>query len=314
MTRVLQSVWEGHGAPPAEFPGRRDLSGQLTDDDIAFLVDNLTTDDPRFWRRIGRTLSLEQLSHLSLADPSVNLQRLVASNADRLTGKAMRLLHEPPRVDEADIPQVPRWLIARGCLTLRGEDWSLYIASNSVDQLPRAEQRDGIAVSRLRDRSVSQSVIIGQLELSSGDRVITYASRGMENVINDDRLLNLAESPDVLIHRATLVLRSGRRIVCDFTSLTALGHTSATFPLDELIGSAFALLKDIDDEDMRNTRVKLASGRAMGEPTSISCESEFCSEHDPQPIPRSATEPAFLYVALHFHAGLTVLSADGGAG
>ncbi|MEU8363865.1 hypothetical protein AB0C27_48385 [Nonomuraea sp. NPDC048882] len=248
MTRVLQSVWEGHGAPPADFPGRRDLSGRLTDNDIAFLVENLTTDDAHFWRRIGRALTLDQLSRLSLADPSVNLQRLVASNADRLTGKAMRLFHEPQRVDEVDVQQVPRWLIARGCLTLRGEDWSLYIAPNSVDQLPRPEQRDGIPVSRLRARSLSRSVTIGHLELTSGDRIITYASRGMENVINDDRLIDLAESPDVLIHRATVVLSGGRRIVCDFTTLTAQGHTSATFPLDELIGSAFLLLKDIDHE------------------------------------------------------------------
>ncbi|MFG1697257.1 hypothetical protein [Nonomuraea sp. NPDC049309] len=262
MTRVLQSVWEGHGARPADFPGRRDLSGRLTDEDVAFLIDNLTADDPQFWRRIGRTINLDQLSRLALSDPSANLQRLVAANADRLTGKAMRLLHEPPRVDEADITQVPRWLISRGCLILRGEDWSLYIAANTVDQLPRAEQRQGIAVSRLRERSLHQPVHIGQLELSSGDRVITYASRGMENVINDERLIELAESPDVLIHRATLVLPSGRRIICDFSSLTAFGQTSATFPIEELVGSALPVLKDIDDAETQTAIRALASAPA----------------------------------------------------
>lgn len=258
MTRVLQSVWEGHGARPADFPGRRDLSGRLTDDDIVFLVDNLTNSDTQFWRRIGRTISLDQLARLLLTDPSENLQYLVSSNADRLTGKAMRLFYDPQRVDEIE-SQFPRWLVERNCLALRGENWSLYIAPSSVDQLPPAERRDGIPVAQLRERSLNHPVSIGQLELNSGDRVITYASKGMENVIHDDRLIELAESPEVYVHRATLVMRSGRRIICDFTSLTSFGHTSATFTIEELIGSAFPILKDIENEDTRSAIQKLAT-------------------------------------------------------
>jgi hypothetical protein len=81
----------------------------------------------------------------------------------------------------------------------------------------------------------------------------------MGNVINDDQLSELAERPDVLIRRATLVLPGGRRIVCDFTSLTAFGQTSATFAIEVLIGTTHLVLKDIDDADMQTATRALSS-------------------------------------------------------
>jgi hypothetical protein len=252
MVRVLQSVWEGYGGSPADFPGGKNLSGKLTDEDLEFLISNLSAADMEFWRRLGGSITVAQLARLDIPEPSPNLNRLVNANVDRLMVRGMRILFEAEQFGEDAEATPPSWSIRRRNLSLRGSGWTGYIAAKSVDELPRHERWNGISVDSLRERATRNNSRIANVDLDTGNRFIGYSSKEDADVTGDDELLQLAARPDAKVHRATVTLPGGRRLVCGFSTLTASGHTSATFTLNELISVAIPLLVDPNEAEMAN--------------------------------------------------------------
>jgi hypothetical protein len=246
--RVLQSVWEGNGGRSSEFPGQRDLSGRMTDGDLEFLISSLPNRDIDFWRKIGRSLEISQIARLELGEYSPNLQLLIAANADTLLTRGLRILNENQRLDEINEEVYPRWVIARNCLALRGIDWTAYIAANSVNELPKSERHNGPVATDLRARADRSSTPISNVELDTGDRVISYSSKEGEDVMHDSRLGQLANRREIKVRRATVIISGSRRLSIDFTTLTASGYTSSTFPLSDIVKSAFPVLVDVDQE------------------------------------------------------------------
>lgn len=244
MTRMLQAIWEGHGGSLTDFPGRPDFAGPLTDDDVVYLLDTLESEDTGFWRSVGRTLTLAQLSRLTLEDPSVGLQRLVTANLDRLVAKAFRVRSDLPM----EVAETPRWLVSQGCLALRGQDWTAYVAPNKVEELPAAELRDGVGVESLRARTASRNLQVGNVQLRKGQVAITYETTENVSVVNDQDLTQLAGS-NAQVVRATVAVAGGRRLVCDFTTATANGHTRATFGAAELIRTALLLFLELEEDE-----------------------------------------------------------------
>jgi len=53
-------VWEATGGDPSQFPIRTALSG-VDDTGLRFLLDEAPSDDPEFWRSVGRLVTLERL-------------------------------------------------------------------------------------------------------------------------------------------------------------------------------------------------------------------------------------------------------------
>lgn len=244
MTRMLQAVWEGHGGSLTDFPGRPDFSGPLTDDDVVYLLDTIETEDADFWRSVGRTMTLAQLARLKIADPSTGLQRLVAANLDRLIAKAF-CVRSDLAMEEAE---TPRWLIAQGCLAMRGGDWTAYVAPSKIDELPEPQTRDGVGVQALRKRTSERKLDVGNVQLRKGDLAITYETTGRANVVNDHDLTQLATSKAQVV-RATVSLAGGRRLICDFTTATASGHTRALFGVAELMRTAIPIFMELSEDE-----------------------------------------------------------------
>ncbi|MEV5570830.1 hypothetical protein AB0L06_12320 [Spirillospora sp. NPDC052269] len=259
MVRVLQSVWEGHGGSPSDFPGPKDLSGKLTKEDLEFLISNLSSASVDFWRRLGSSITVAQLAALDVPDFSSNLNSLINANVDRLMVRAMRIFFEAEQLGEDADRSLPSWSIRRRNLSLRGRGWTGYIAAKSVDELPRPERWDGISVDNLRRRATGNRSRVANVELDTGSRLIGYSSKGDADVTGDDELLQLATKPNTKVHRATVAVTGGRRLICDFSTLTASGHTSATFSLNELVGVAVPLLVAPNDVEMASVMEIVAS-------------------------------------------------------
>jgi hypothetical protein len=83
LTRVLRAIWEGHGGAAAAFPTSATV-GQLTDDDLSYLLSAVEQASSDFWRRIGRTITTAQLGRVRIEDPSANMQALVKANVEHL--------------------------------------------------------------------------------------------------------------------------------------------------------------------------------------------------------------------------------------
>ncbi|WP_157181313.1 hypothetical protein [Actinopolymorpha alba] len=255
MTRVLQAVWEGHGGSAATFPGEQGLGGPLTAEDLMLLLDVVESDDVNFWRRIGRNISIDQLSGLVLDDPSENLQRLVRSNLDRLSGRAVRVLMEQDQLGEPS--GVPRWRIDRSCLTLRGWGWSAYF-SNSRDRLPAADEFIPPTVRQLQMRAQRDGLTVTNMQVRRPDLTITYESTTDESVLDSIDSNELVQRSDVLATRATVSARLGRGLICDFETCTAGGHTNASYDLSELGRFAIPLLLELREDQRDALREILA--------------------------------------------------------
>ena len=133
LTRVLRAVWEGHGGDVARFPTSA-ATGSLTDDDLSYLLESVDEASADFWRRVGRNVTTVQLGRLRVEDPSASLQTLIAANLATLQAKGVRVVDEPFKLGESE--DVPRWLIERGCLALRGPNWTAYLAARRSEELP----------------------------------------------------------------------------------------------------------------------------------------------------------------------------------
>jgi hypothetical protein len=208
-----------------------------------YLLDTIDTEDGDFWRSVGRTLTLAQLARLELDDPSVGLQRLVAANLDRLIAKAFRVRSDLP-MEELE---TPRWLVSQGCLAMRGVDWTAYVAPIKVEELPEPEKRDGVEVKALRTRTSDRKLDVGNVQLRKGDVAITYESTGNTSVVNDQDLTQLANLATVV--KATVSLSGGRRLICDFTTGTANGHTRAVFGVAELVSTALPIFMTLEQDE-----------------------------------------------------------------
>lgn len=247
MTRMLQAVWQGHGGSLTEFPNTISLGGALTDEDLLFLLDTIDTADWDFWRRIAAGVTVGQLARLALPENSPNFQRLVKAGLTHFTAKALRVRQDLGTDDGAD----PIWRTAHGCLALRGDGWTAYLAPSKADELPSSDEAgDGIAIGELRQRAAATQVGVGNVHLIRGDRSITYESVEFADVVNDPELAQLAEDrAGGRITRATITLPEGRRLTCDFTTASGTGHTTAIFPVADLVRVGVPLLIRLRDPE-----------------------------------------------------------------
>jgi len=249
---LLRAVWEGHGSDSARFPTTTS-TGRFTADDLSYLLTITSQASPEFWQRIGRTVTTELLGNVKVEDPSSNLQALVSASLEALQAKGIRLIHEPIRLDEPE--DFPRWIVARGCLALRGANWTTYIAARLNDELPPADETDMPDLRTLRTRTAAQHVRITEVQLAKADRTVTYESTEGGEVLRDDALSRIeADLNGALVDKTVAVLPEGGKVEIDFPHKTALGPTSATFLLGSLMRAMLPLLADFTPDEMADLR------------------------------------------------------------
>jgi hypothetical protein len=255
LTRLLRAVWEGHGGDSANFP-RTSTLGTLTEDDLSYLLETTSEGSADFWRRIGRAIDTEMLGRTQVSDPSPNLQALISGSLEALQAKGVRLIYEPLRLGESE--DTPRWLVARGCLALRGLNWTAYVAARLTEEFPPADQAQVPDLSTLRRRAKENQVPITQIRLRKGDRVVTYESKEGGNVLGHPGLSKAAADLEVTdIDGAVAKLPGGGNVGIDFPQKTAVGPTNAMFPLGPLMRTTLSLLSDFSPEEGAELRLAL---------------------------------------------------------
>jgi hypothetical protein len=247
LTRLLRAIWEAHGGDLASFPSTSSL-GELTEDDLSYLLETTSEGSKDFWYRVGRAVDTVMLGRLQITDPSSNLQALMHESLENLRAKGVRLLYEPFRLNESE--DTPRWLVSRGCLALRGINWTAYVSARLVEEFPPPDHAESLDLPILRGRAEKNPVTITQVRLRKGVRELAYGSKDGGNVLSHPGLGKAAEDLNVNdIEGVVVAIPGGGNAEIEFSTNTAVGPTSSMFPLGALMRSVLPLLADLSQEE-----------------------------------------------------------------
>jgi len=256
LTRLLRVIWEAGGGNAAQFPPTTTI-GRFNEDDLSYILRVTSEGSEQFWQDLGRAINTEMLGRARIEDYSANLQSLMMANLEVLQAKGIRLVDEPFRIGEPE--QTPRWIVDRGCLALRGQNWTAYVAARRVEEFPPEDSAEPPNLTALRKRASPYRVPINRIQLGRDDRAVTYESINGGDVLGDSELNNAEENFRVRdIERAVTVLIGGGTAELEFRSRTAAGRTSATFPVGSLMRSALPLLADFSIDELTDIRELLA--------------------------------------------------------
>ena len=243
LNRLLQAVWIGSGGRLEDFPGRRNETAELPDEILQFLLDYEEIPDDDFWRRLGRRVTVGQLCRLAIPDGSRNLDRLMGVNAKVYWSRACRIRRHGAAL-LANKSSAPSWAVDRGLLAYRASLYAAYLAE-SVEHLDEItpDHSAGIMVEELRRRA--DGIALNALDFSAGGRVVKYSSESEEDIADDEAIAEIERSllGDVVIKRASVTLKNGRRLSCDFTTNTITGRTTSKPKIPELLHAAILLLR-----------------------------------------------------------------------
>lgn len=247
LVSLLRAVWEGSGGDAEAFPQGKAPGGDPGNDGLAFLVQGDEIADDDFWRSLGANLSLKRLGNLGISGTWPNLQRLIGVNLDRLWARACRVRAEQPTLDSEEGPSY-QWRLDSSLVALTGGGFAAYLGS-IVDDLAqvKADKKVGVSVSKLQTRAAG--VTVDNLEVSNGERVVTYSSEDQTDVAKDGSLASVLNALGTPTVRRAGVHVSGRRLELDFTTGTISARTSGKPPLRDILGTGLPLMWDLSESD-----------------------------------------------------------------
>lgn len=265
LGQFLQAIWVGSGGGTANFPGGLDLSSDLSDDAFQFLLELDEFDDVDFWRKIGRSLTLDRVSRMKVDSTLPNFQHLIQSNLDVLWARICRILHTQPMLTEE--PHDFRWAQESGLLALRGARFLALVADRSENMRVPAQEHEGIAGEELTRRADSIGRRVEQVELSGPAFSLLYESQGTD-AAHDRPLREILSTlgTAVRVKAASVVLGGGRLLKCDFEKRTAQGRGPATFPVAELVENALRVMERLDSDELRQLSQLVESAGTSPEP------------------------------------------------
>lgn len=245
MTRVLQAVWEGSEGRLDQFPGPADFSRMLSDDSLQYILDVVSAEDSAFWSRIGRALTVTQLSHMTVTETNgVGFQHLVNSNLDVITCRAaaVKSTNAVLGADEGKF----LWTVRGKTLALEGSDFTTFIGDRKADIEQHIAGPDiGIDVEALSKKSVGVKVL--GVTLRDGTDAVEFMSE--EGVGQDGRLATLAAdlSSSSRVEKAVLLI-PGAQLNVDFKEATATAKTRSTPLMAHLLKAGLPLLHTFSDD------------------------------------------------------------------
>lgn len=246
LTRFLHAVWLGSGGTTQDFPGTSDLSGELDDEALEFLLRFEDVADLDFWRRVGRKVTIGQLARLQTDLSEDNLARIIKANLDVLWARACLVIPDSqPALDEPESSFT--WRTENNLLALRGKRFTAYVAEQADSiKKQRAERGEGIPVVALMQRA--QDVVLNSIRLVDRNDSLSFDSK---NVIRDRRLPGLSNSfsPRARVEHAQAPLSSGASLNIDFLESTAIGATKSKPSLAELLTAGVQTLQDLSLSD-----------------------------------------------------------------
>ncbi|MDE8670896.1 hypothetical protein PY310_20200 [Pseudarthrobacter sp. H3Y2-7] len=245
MTRVLQAVWEGSEGRLDQFPGPADFSRMLNDDSLQYILDVVGAEDPDFWRRIGRALTVTQLSNMHVTDTNAQgFQQLVNANLDVIRCRAAAVNSTNATLGSEENKFL--WSVRGGTLAFEGSDFTAFIGDRKEDVDNRANgPQIGIDVEVLSRKSVGMKV--SEVTLRDGGSAIQFMSD--EGVGQDGRLATLAAdlSASSRAEKAVVLIPDGQ-LSLNFKEATATAKTRSTPLMAHLLVAAMPLLHEFADE------------------------------------------------------------------
>lgn len=257
INRVLQAIWEGSAAPTDLFPGDPDLSGQLNVEALQYLISYMDTDDLSFWRRVGRNLTVPQISRLNGRTNSQNINRLVQANLDVIKARACSVIEDPFGIASVSDSHEPTWTVRDERLLFSGADFHVLVGETKADLLSKEPSREdyGISVNYFVERAHETN--LNEVTMRDGRDVIT--AKNEDGELDSDHLLGLASQlgPSAEVTEAVAQSSSGR-VTANFLNLTGTGQTRSNILLADLLTTALPLLHSFDAEGLHAFRKALA--------------------------------------------------------
>jgi hypothetical protein len=249
MTQFLQAVWISSHGRIEGFPGPRDLSGDISDESLEYLLHFEPISDPEFWRALGASVTVDQISRLEVSGYHENLQSLIQSNLDRLWSRNLRL--HSGQLPTTTGGRSPFWSVSRQALALHGDDYIAYFAQTSADlKHIKTDRGHGLSVADIRQRA--QDIHVSELTLRGGSESLTVEAQGRQSVLETRTFSSLPESVLVpsRVTKATSNTPSGQEIHCDFVERDARAVTSARISLEDWLLAALPLLWPISSSEL----------------------------------------------------------------
>lgn len=252
LTQFLHAVWIGSGGATSAFPGGAYATSDLADDAIGHLLDLQELDEPAFWRRIGRRLTVDRLARLGARRPGTNFHHLIQASLDILTARVCKVLLTQDGLFD-NWPE-PKWTVDRGLLSLRGPRFSAYVSSKIDGINIRGDRQPGITRAQLVQRSDRLGRKVEQIGFESSDYRLSYES--LRTDIRRDRTLQQisAAITGARVSTASVLLPDSRVLRCDFEALTATGRGSVAFPVADLVETSLGMFADFDEAELRELR------------------------------------------------------------
>ncbi|MEV1116127.1 hypothetical protein AB0I91_13730 [Actinosynnema sp. NPDC049800] len=249
---LLQAVWVGSGGRLDQFPGRKQLSEELSPDALQFILEYDAIDDRDFWRRLGRHVSMKSLAQLDLPSGTKNLEHLMGLNMDVLWARSCRVKAEQDRLASGE-KNGTYWFIDAGFVALKVDRYAAYL-TDKVDELDRIaeDKSDGASIVDVSHRASSLDIRVDEATLSNGHQTVKYYS-DTASVLDDENLAAFAEKlgGTPLVQRVEVVVGDGKHLSCDFTTFTSSGRTRTQLRLPELILGSVPLLRPLGANALR---------------------------------------------------------------
>lgn len=245
MTRVLQAVWEGSNGRLDQFPGPADFSRLLSDDSLQYILDVVRAEDPAFWVRIGRALSVKQLANMQVTNNNTEgFQRLINANLDVITCRATAVNSTNAVLGASE--DAFHWTIRKNTLALEGANFTAFVGEHRSDIEKYIDgPGKGIDVDELAQKS--HGLKVSGVTLRDGSAAVQFMSD--EGVGQDGRLAALAAdlSATSKAERAIMVI-PGAQLSVDFRDATATAKTRSTPLMAHMLSAALPLLHELSDE------------------------------------------------------------------
>jgi len=251
LNRVVQAVWEGGGSRLDQYPGDPELSAEVGDLSLIYLLQYMDPPNPAFWRGVGRTLNLEQLFALAKADVAghESFQHLVNANLDVLRARACMVLDMSMYDSEA--PPALRWGVdlplrdTSPALTLRGPAFQAFVTRRKDELQPRLPAgAGGLSVADFVERTATAHV--AAVNASVGGSHITLSD---DSGTTHTDFVKAATSglPNTQVDRATVSTLSGR-VAVDFAQRCGTAVTRSDTLAADLLIATTSLLVDLNVE------------------------------------------------------------------
>jgi hypothetical protein len=277
MTRVLQAVWEGSSGRLDLFPGKADLSGRLNLDSLEYLLTYMESDDSEFWRRVGRGLTLGDITGLSLQLPNSNISRLIQANLDVISARASAVFDNSLGVDAAT---ELAWGIRGGYLSLETPKFFAIVAETKKALEPKILSEQMLpSVNEFIERADGSD--LEEVTLRSGSEVMTL--RNEDGAIDGDRLTEVAATYTAATHVSNATARSASgRVTLDYATSSGTGHTRSRLLMADLLATTIPLMVSLDDPSSDALADFLAYEATPDDLTSVTLFDEL-EEPDDQP-------------------------------